>query len=83
MFVGARAAEDEMRVAVDQARRDPRAAERVDLLRAEAGELGALADANDLAVGDPDRAILDQRRADCPDSPRRSRCCSRRAAGPT
>ena len=60
MLVGARAAEDEMGVAVDQARRDPGAAERVDLLRAEAGELGALADADDLAVGDADRAILDQ-----------------------
>ena len=31
----------------------------IDFLGAEAGELGALADADDLAVGDADRAILD------------------------
>jgi hypothetical protein len=60
MLIRARSPEHEMRVAVDQARSDPRAAERVDLLRAEAGQFGPLADANDLAVGDPDRAILDQ-----------------------
>ena len=60
MLVGAGAAEDEMGVAVDQAGRDPGAAERDDFLRAEAGELGALADADDLAVGDADRAIVDQ-----------------------
>ena len=59
MLVGAGAAEHEMGVAIDQARRDPGAAERNDLLRAEAGELGALADADDLAVLDPDRAIGD------------------------
>ena len=59
MFVGAVATEHEVGVAVDQARRDPRAVERVDLLRARAGKLGALADADDPAVGDPDRAIVD------------------------
>ena len=32
----------------------------IDLFRAEAGKLGALADADDLAVGNPDRAIVDQ-----------------------
>ena len=55
----------------------------IDFLGAEAGELGALADADDLAVVDADRAIVDQRRADCPAAPRASRCCSRRAGGPT
>ena len=59
MLVGARAAEDQVRVAVDQAGRDPGAPERIDVLRAKAGELGALADADDLAVGDADRAVLD------------------------
>ena len=83
MFVGARAAEDEMRVAVDQARRDPRAAERDDFLGAKAGELGALADADDLAVGDPDRAVLDQPERIARARPRGSRSCSRQAAGPT
>ena len=32
----------------------------IDLLGAKAGELGALADADDLAVGNGDRAIVDQ-----------------------
>ena len=59
MLVGAVAGEDQMGVAIDQARGDPGPAERVDLLRAVAGKLGALADANDPAVGDADRAILD------------------------
>ena len=48
-----------MGVAVDQARRDPGAAERNDFLGAKAGELGALADADDLAVLNADRAIFD------------------------
>ena len=60
MLVGARAAEDEMGVAVDQARRHPGAAERDHVLRAEARKLSALSDAQDLAVGDRDRAIVDQ-----------------------
>ena len=60
MLVGARAAEDEMCVAVDEARRDPRAAKRDDFLRPKSGELGALADAEDLAVGDRDGAIFDE-----------------------
>ncbi len=47
-------------MAVDQAGSDPRAAERIDLLRAIAGELGALADADNPAVADPDRAVLDR-----------------------
>ena len=59
MLVGAVAAEHEVRVAVDQAGRDPGAVEGIDLLCAGAGELGALADANDPAVGDADRAIVD------------------------
>ena len=83
MLVGAGAAEDEVRVAVDQAGRDPGAAERDDLLRAKARKLGALADADDLAVGNPDRAILDQAERIARRAPRRSRSCSRRAAGPT
>jgi len=60
MLISARAAEHEMGVAVDQAGRDPGAAERVDVLRPKAGELGALSDADDLAVLNSDRAILDQ-----------------------
>ncbi len=60
MLVGARAAEHQVGVAIDQPRRDPGAAERVDLLCAIAGKLGALADADDAAAVDPDRAILDQ-----------------------
>ncbi len=51
MFVGAGAAEDEMGVAVDQARRDPRAADGGHLPGAEAGQFGALADADDAAIG--------------------------------
>ena len=66
MLVGPRAAEHEMRVAIDQARGHPRAAERVDGLGAEAGKFGPLADADDLAVRDADRAILDHARAHCP-----------------
>src|SRR3982751_6006280 len=60
MLVGARSAEDEMGVAVDQPGRDPGAGERVHLLGAIASELGALADADDLAGVDPDRAVLDK-----------------------
>ena len=59
MLVGAVAAEDQVRVAVDQARSDPCAAERIDFLRAITGEFGAFTDANDLSVGDSDRAIVD------------------------
>src|SRR6185369_356575 len=50
MLVGAGAAEDEMRVAVDQPRRDPRAAERDHVLGTEAGELGPFTDAEYLPV---------------------------------
>ena len=57
MFGGAGAAEDEMGVAVDQARRDPGAAEGDDFLGAEAGQLGPLADAQDAPVLDGDGAI--------------------------
>jgi hypothetical protein len=59
MFVGARAAEDEMRVAVDQARRDPRTAQRIDLLGAISRELGTLSYPNDLAILDANRAVFD------------------------
>jgi hypothetical protein len=59
MFVRAGTAKDQMRVAVDQSRSHPGAAERVHLLRSKAGQFGALADADDLAVRDPDGAILD------------------------
>ena len=59
MFVGAGAAEDQMGVAVDQARRDPGAAERDDFLGAEARQLGALADADDSPVLNADRAMFD------------------------
>src|SRR5947209_18430742 len=59
MLVGAIAGEHEVRVAVDQPRRDPCAAKRVDLLRAITGELGPFPDPDDLAVGYPNRAVLD------------------------
>ena len=59
MFGGARAAEDEMRVAVDQAGRHPGAAQRHHLLGAEAGQFGALADAQDAAVLDGDGGVAD------------------------
>jgi len=59
MLVGAGAAEHQMRVAINQPGGDPGPAERIDRLRAIAGELGALADADDLAVLNPDSAILD------------------------
>ena len=59
MFVGAGSREHQMRVAIDQAGRDPRAVQCVDLARAIARELGPLARPHDLAVGNPDRAILD------------------------
>ena len=57
MLVGAGAAEHQMRVAVDQPGRHPGAVERHDFGGAEAGELGALADADDLAVLDADRGV--------------------------
>src|SRR5690349_1724683 len=59
MLVGARSAEHQMCVAIDQAGSDPCAAERIDLARAEARELRALADADDPAVGDAYRTVLD------------------------
>ena len=64
MLGGAGAAEDEMRVAVDQAGRDPGAAERHDFLGAEAGQFGALADAQDAAVLDADGGVADDAQAD-------------------
>ena len=42
----------------DQSRRDPRAAERADFARAEAGQLGALADADDAAVRNSIAALV-------------------------
>ena len=48
-----------MRMAVDQAGGDPSPAERVHLARAITRELRALAHAHDLAVRDPNGAILD------------------------
>ena len=59
MFVGAVPAEHEVRVAVDEPGSDPGALERVDLSGARAGKLGAPADADDLAVDNSDRAIVD------------------------
>jgi hypothetical protein len=59
MLVGAVAAEDEMGVTVDQARRHPGAAQRDDLGGLEAGQFGALADADDLAVLDADGGVGD------------------------
>ena len=59
MLGGAGAAEDQMGVAIDQPRGDPGAAQGDDLLGAEAGELGALADAQDAAVLDGDGGIRD------------------------
>src|SRR5205085_6011383 len=59
-FAGTIAAEDEMGVAVDQARRNPGAVQRLDALRLEAGELGPPADADDPPVLDADCAIFDR-----------------------
>ncbi len=59
MFVGAIAAEDQMGVTIDQTGRDPGAAKRGNVLGSIAGELGAFADSNHLAVGDSDRSIVD------------------------
>src|SRR5699024_9365626 len=60
VLVRAVAAEDEMGVAIYEPGSHPCAVERVDVAGAIPRELGALADADDLAVGDSDRAILDQ-----------------------
>src|SRR6185369_6131293 len=60
VLVRACSAEDEMRVAIDETGRDPRASERNDFLGAKTCELGPLADAHDLAVGDPDCPVLDR-----------------------
>src|SRR5689334_718279 len=60
MLVGSGAGEDEVGVAVDQPGRDPAASERIHPLGAKSRELGALSDADDLAVGNADRAILDE-----------------------
>ncbi len=59
-FASAVAAEDEMGVAVDEARRHPGAAERLNAASAIAGELHPSADAEDAAVLDRDRAVLDR-----------------------
>ena len=59
MIVGAGAAKHQVRVTVDQARSHPAAAKCDHLLRAKAGQFGALADAQDLAVGDGDGTIFD------------------------
>ncbi len=60
MFVGAGAAEDQVGVAIDQPGRDPGAAAGRDFLCPEPGQLGALADPDDLAVGDADCGIGEQ-----------------------
>ena len=83
MLVGAGAAEDQMRVAVDQARRHPGAAERDDFLGAEAGQFGALADADDLAVLDADGGVGDDAERVAARRAPWSRHGSRRAGGPT
>ena len=57
MFVGARAAEHQMGVAVDQPRRDPGAAAGDHLLCAETGQFGTLPDPHDLAFVDADRRV--------------------------
>jgi serine/threonine protein kinase HipA of HipAB toxin-antitoxin module len=49
-----------MRVAIDEAGRDPGTAKSDDLFCAKARKLGALADSNDFSLGDSDRAIIDQ-----------------------
>jgi hypothetical protein len=59
MLGSAVAAEDQMRVAIDQPGSHPGAAERHDLLRPEAGHFGALADAQDAAVLDGDGGVAD------------------------
>ena len=58
MLVRPRSAEHEVRVAVDEARSHPGAAQRNDVLGAKARKLGPLANADDLPVGDADRAVL-------------------------
>src|SRR5512135_987491 len=60
MLVGARSAKDEVGMAIDEAGRDPGAAESVDLPRPKTRKLRSLADADDPPIGNPDRAILDQ-----------------------
>ena len=77
------AAEDEMGVAVDQARRHPGAAERLDLPRLVAGELDPPADADDPAVLDADRAILDRAERRRHGRVHRRDVAVGRAAGPT
>jgi hypothetical protein len=57
---GAVAAEHQVGVTVDQARRYPRPFERFDRLRTAAGQLGAAADAQDPPALDRDRAVLDR-----------------------
>ena len=57
MLVRARAREDQVRVAIDESGRDPRAAQRHDFLGAKAGKLGAAADADDSAAIDPDGSV--------------------------
>ena len=53
------AGEHQMGMAVDQAGRDPRPAERGHLAGAEAGQLGPAADPNDPAAVDADRGVAD------------------------
>ncbi len=58
MLVGPGAAKNEVRVTIDQPRGYPRSTERDDFPCPIPRKLGALADADDLALGDPDRAIF-------------------------
>jgi len=59
MLVGAVAAEDKVRVAVDQAGRHPRASERKDFAGAIAGKIGPGPHPDDPAVLDSDGAVFD------------------------
>jgi hypothetical protein len=58
-LAGTVAAEDEVGVAIDQARRDPAAAEAVGLRRLVVRQVGARADPDDGPVADQDRRVLD------------------------
>ena len=58
MFVRARAAKDQMRMAVDQARRDPGSSKGNDFLGPKARQLCALSDAHDAPILNPDGAMF-------------------------
>ena len=84
MLVRSCSAEDQVGVAVDEARRDPGCRRALSTgLGTIAGKLGPAANADDLAVGDADRAVFNDPERIVGRGLQVSRCCSRRAAGPT